>query len=179
MRIALTILLVLLLAGCGAAVDAPGATAPETPEAPAGTTAPETTPPPAGPAETAAPASSEATPAPSGPEETPAPAGTSLPAGSVEEKAAQVLAQQLGVDVGTLRLTAKEPQEWSDGALGCPVPGQMYTQVIVPGFRLTFTAGTNTYEVHTDAKGDTAVLCEGGRPTPLGSGDGGLAPPVE
>ena len=39
-----------------------------------------------------------------------------------------------GVDPSTLRIVTAEPAEWSDGSLGCPEPGMMYTQAIVNGW---------------------------------------------
>jgi hypothetical protein len=99
---------------------------------------------------------------------TPATTGNTLPAGSVEAAVAQVLAQQVQAGVDTLQLVSKEPQEWPDGGLGCPDPAAMYTQAIVPGYKLTYSAGGKTYEVHTDESGGQAVLCENGKPTTLG-----------
>ncbi len=156
-RLALSIMFVLLLAGCGAA----GA-----PTGEGSTTSPGTTSVPASASQaTTVPA------APAAPQATAAPAGMPLQPGSAEEKAAQALARKLGVAVDTLRLTAKEPQEWSDGSLGCPAPGMMYTQAIVPGFKFTFSDGTKTYDVHTDDSGARAVLCENKQPEALeGSG---------
>ena len=152
-RLALSILFVLLLAGCGAA----GA-----PTGEGSTTSPTTT---SAPANASQPATVSA--APAAPQATAAPAGMSLEPGSAEEKAAQALARKLGVAVDTLRLTAKGPQEWSDGSLGCPAPGMMYTQAIVPGFKFTFSDGTKTYDVHTDESGVRAVLCQNKQPADL------------
>ena len=152
-RLALSILFVLLLAGCGAA---------GTPTGEGSTNSPATTSVPASASQpTAVPA------APAAPQATAAPAAMSLEPGSPEEKAAQALARKLGVPVDTLRLTAKEPQQWSDGSLGCPAPGMMYTQAIVPGFKFTFSDGTKTYDVHTDESGARAVLCQNKQPSAL------------
>ena len=156
MRTALFLVFALLLAGCGSSpTTGTGAGAPAQATAPAVTTAApatsETTIPTAG-----APATSE-----------PAAGTTPLAAGSVEAKAAEALVSQLQVGVDAIRLTAKEQVEWSDGSLGCPASGMMYTQAIVPGYRLTYTDGTNTYEVHTNESGEQAVLCENANPVEL------------
>jgi len=66
-----------------------------------------------------------------------------------------------------LQLTGLEEQEWPNPGLGCPKRGVMYTQVVTPGFKLTFSDGTKTYTVHSDTTGDNQVLCEGGQPTAL------------
>ncbi len=101
-----------------------------------------------------------------------------LPAGAVNgalEIGADVLRQttaflatQTGVDAGQLQVQRAEAVEWPDGSLGCPEPGMMYTQAIVPGYRITFTDGSRTYEVHTNSDGTNAVLCENGRPVNIG-----------
>ncbi len=155
MRSALLIVLTLLLAGCGSSPTTTGSGS----GAAAGTTAPvsET----AVPVETAAP---EATPLPA---ETAASAAMPLPAGSVEAKVVADLSRRLNLSSGALELTAKEAVEWSDGSLGCPVPGMMYTQAIVPGYKLTYSDGAKSYVVHTDQSGERVVLCENSNPVEL------------
>lgn len=37
---------------------------------------------------------------------------------------------------------------WPDGSLGCPQPDQMYTQALVPGYRLVLEAGGQRYRYH-------------------------------
>lgn len=100
-------------------------------------------------------------------EATVTPGAPALSAGSVEATVAQALAQQAGVSLDTLQLTAKTPQEWNDSSLGCPDPATMYMQVLTSGYMLTFSDGSNTYEVHTNESGANAVLCENGAPTVL------------
>ncbi len=78
------------------------------------------------------------------------------------------LEQQTGIAQAQLRLIEGEAVVWPDSSLGCPEPGLAYTQVVVPGYRLTFTDGSRTYEVHTDDLGGQVILCEGGRPRNLG-----------
>jgi hypothetical protein len=90
-----------------------------------------------------------------------------LPPGSVEAKVRQALGKQIGVDAGKLRLTAKHAQEWPDSALGCPAPGRAYSQIVTPGFKLTYRRGAKTYDVHTDQSGDQAVLCQNKHPIEL------------
>jgi hypothetical protein len=54
---------------------------------------------------------------------------------------------------GALRVT------WSDGALGCPVDGTMYTQALVPGYLLTIEVAGQRVEYH-GADGQAPFLCE-------------------
>ena len=77
------------------------------------------------------------------------------------------LAQRLGVPADSLTLHEASQQEWPDGALGCPAAGQLYPQVITPGFLLIFNAGAQTYAVHTGGSEQLMILCEDGRPTNL------------
>ncbi len=86
----------------------------------------------------------------------------------MEEQIRRQLAAKLGQETRSLTLTSQEAVEWRDGSLGCPAPGMMYTQALVPGYRLIFTDGTRTYEVHTGRHGSPAIWCEHGRPLRLG-----------
>ena len=42
---------------------------------------------------------------------------------------------------------------WSDGALGCPKPGEMYTQAQVPGFWVVLKSGEKQYDYRASEKG--------------------------
>jgi hypothetical protein len=50
--------------------------------------------------------------------------------------------------------------------MGCPEPGGVYTQAIVPGYLIELEAGGRRLTYHTDRQG-TIVLCDGGRPSPV------------
>jgi hypothetical protein len=43
---------------------------------------------------------------------------------------------------------------WPNGALGCPEPGTMYTQSLVPGFRVVAKTSSGELLYHTDTQGD-------------------------
>ena len=51
---------------------------------------------------------------------------------------------------------------WSDGALGCPRPGLMYTQALVPGYRLVVRDGAREAVYHASQRGQW-ILCPPGR----------------
>ncbi len=76
------------------------------------------------------------------------------------------LATQTGVQASNLQLQSAEATEWSDGSLGCPDPATSYIQVITPGYKMVFTDGTRTYDVHASQNG-RAVWCNNGTPTSL------------
>ena len=48
---------------------------------------------------------------------------------------------------------------WSDGSLGCPEDGMMYTQALVDGYLLTLEVAGQRVEYH-GADGDEPFLCE-------------------
>ena len=67
------------------------------------------------------------------------------------------LAGQLQVAEEQIRVVNVEPENWPDASLGCPEPGKMYAQVIVPGFRVLLEAGDTQHLYHTD--GRRAISC--------------------
>lgn len=62
------------------------------------------------------------------------------------------LGRRLGVDISEIELGGVASATWPDLGLGCPRPGQVYGQAIVPGYRITLTAGGRAYVYHTDAR---------------------------
>lgn len=106
----------------------------------------------------------------------PVPTSTSqtdeVPAGLVEDTRA-ALAAHLEVEESALTLARAEARDWSDSALGCPAEGQMYLQVITPGYLLEFSdAPDQTYPVHTTEAGEQLILCQDEQPVQLTSADG-------
>jgi hypothetical protein len=73
-----------------------------------------------------------------------------------------------GVDPASVTVVSVKPVTWMDGSLGCPKPGVMYTQVVVPGFRVIVKAGERTLDYRVGRAG-TAKRCDSG--TSVG-GDG-------
>lgn len=67
-----------------------------------------------------------------------------------------------GIDAAELRVTTAEPVTWSDGSLGCPQPGMLYTQVLVPGYRIRIDAAGDTLNYHAGQRG-SPHLCPTGR----------------
>ena len=55
-------------------------------------------------------------------------------------------------------LASAEQVTWGDGSLGCPQPGQMYTQMLVTGYRVTATTAAGRMRYHTDTRGNV-VTC--------------------
>ena len=93
---------------------------------------------------------------------TPSPGGASVPispqAQPAVDAALQAAAARLGVPRDQLRVVQVQEREWSDASLGCPQPGQLYAQVITPGYLVTIEGAGRRVEVHTDTRG-RAVIC--------------------
>jgi len=80
--------------------------------------------------------------------------------GELVTKAKGMLAEMSEVSVAAdqIALVAIESQEWADTSMGCPKEGQMYAQVITPGYWIMLEAGGVEYEFHTDTT-DIVVPC--------------------
>ena len=52
-----------------------------------------------------------------------------------------------------IRVERAESVVWPDGSLGCPVPGEMYTQAQVPGFWVVLSAGNKKYDYRASSTG--------------------------
>ncbi|MFO7167617.1 MAG: hypothetical protein DIU80_006270 [Chloroflexota bacterium] len=169
-----TIILLAALTACGqqpaatpagSPTEPPAATTPAAPTAaPVPTDAPET------PADAyPVPPAGQAYPQPSTP--TPDLGSSEGVMAELQRQARERLAQHLGVDPESLTLQQSESQEWPDTSLGCPAPDVTYAQVIIPGYRLTFSDGSETYLVHTSlsaSPGEPLVFCDDGSPVNLG-----------
>jgi hypothetical protein len=71
-------------------------------------------------------------------------------------------ARETGLARDALVVTSAEPVTWPDGSLGCPQPGMMYTQALVPGYRIRVRAGNDLLDYHASRRG-SFVLCPAGR----------------
>jgi hypothetical protein len=71
------------------------------------------------------------------------------------------LAKRMGDEAlaASARVVRAEAVDWPNGALGCPTRGQMYTQAIVPGYRVDFDVAGKVYSYHAAATG-YFKLCE-------------------
>lgn len=83
----------------------------------------------------------------------------------VIQAALQAMAEVSGASTAELSILATKEVEWPDTSLGCPKPGEVYLQVITPGYVVRVQASDGTeYEVHTDATGDNTVICASDMP---------------
>ena len=133
---ALAAALALTLSACGTSADDasdPGAT-----PAPTATTSPEDTTSPSSP-------STEEDSVKPSPIPVPDPGDAGLPTGPVPDSivgrpdvqaAISAEAERTGAAVEDVTVEGWAEVTWSDGSLGCPEPGMMYTQALVPGYQL-------------------------------------------
>lgn len=62
-------------------------------------------------------------------------------------------AERRGVEPATVSVVSHAEVTWSDGSLGCPEKGRMYTQALVPGRLLVLSAEGRAASYHAAAKG--------------------------
>lgn len=65
--------------------------------------------------------------------------GISLPASIIDPIVADAAAR-LGVDPSAVTIVSAHAETFSDGSLGCPEPGMMYTQALVDGYKVVVEA---------------------------------------
>lgn len=76
-------------------------------------------------------------------------------------------ARRSGLAVASLKLLSAERVTWSDGSLGCPQPGMLYTQALVPGYRIRIQAGAATLDYHAGLRGSPRLCPPGQAQEPL------------
>ncbi|WP_418314737.1 hypothetical protein [Piscinibacter sakaiensis] len=71
--------------------------------------------------------------------------------------------RQGGVAADALVVISADHVTWSDGSLGCPAPGMVHTQALVPGYRIRLRGPAGqALDYHASQRG-TLVLCPAGR----------------
>lgn len=77
----------------------------------------------------------------------------------------QQVSEATGVALPELVVEEAQAVTWSDGSIGCPEPGMMYTQALVDGYRVVIRAAAETYDFHASQTGHF-VLCPPERSRP-------------
>ena len=75
-----------------------------------------------------------------------------LPASVVDPVVADI-ARLASVPVEAVTVQSAESVTFPDGGLGCPVPGMVYTQVQVDGYKVVAVAGGTTYDYRGTSPG--------------------------
>ena len=82
-------------------------------------------------------------------------------------------ASELGVDPVEISVDSYEAVDWRDSSLGCARPGEMYLQVITPGYRVALSHDGEQAVYHTDLRDPPAIVrCD----RSAGSDAGALSP---
>ena len=76
------------------------------------------------------------------------------------DAAVQDAAGHLGVSPSQLHVDQVEPRQWPDASLGCPQPGQLYSQIVTPGFLILISMGSKQLEYHTDGRANVKLCKE-------------------
>jgi hypothetical protein len=82
-------------------------------------------------------------------------------------------ARRTGQPREAITVVTAEQVTWSDGSLGCPQPGMMYTQALVPGYRIVLRAGEETLNYHAALRGPPSFCPESRVVAPV-PGQGGV-----
>lgn len=73
------------------------------------------------------------------------------------------LASRLGVAPASIEVVHVRSVTWPNGALGCPEPGMVYTQALVPGYQVVLRHAGRVWLYHGSRDGDP-FLCRSGEP---------------
>lgn len=146
-RLTVTLLL-LLLAGCGGTTGEPASPEPS-PTAPDDPTSMPTDQPPTDDEE------------PTVPSDVP---------DAVIDRVLSMAGDATGAAVEDVEVLRAQAVTWRDGSLGCPEPGQVYTQALVEGYWVVVRTDGRELDYRAGPDG-TPRLCEGGGGPPLGTGD--------
>ncbi len=73
-----------------------------------------------------------------------------------------------GVAGSEATLVEAHKKTWRTGALGCPIPGAIYTQALVDGWQVVVKVGDTTYDYRFGST-PSPTLCEDSLPTFVGA----------
>jgi hypothetical protein len=60
--------------------------------------------------------------------------------------------------------------QWSDGSMGCAEPGRIYTQALVPGWRIVLAVPDRAAQHYHGSRHGAWVWCAAGRSRPPAGG---------
>lgn len=79
------------------------------------------------------------------------------------------LAERAGVDLSAVTVAGYREVTWRDGSLGCPEPGMMYTQALVPGEQLVLEVDGELYAYHAATGREFSYCANPQEPAPGGA----------
>jgi hypothetical protein len=93
-----------------------------------------------------------------------------VPAAMLEQVIADA-ASGAGVDPSGVEVISAEAVTWPDGSLGCPQPGQVYTQALVPGYRVILDVDGEDMSFHASEDGNFTFCADPQEPVDDGTTD--------
>ncbi|NIR96432.1 MAG: hypothetical protein GWO08_23200, partial [Gammaproteobacteria bacterium] len=69
------------------------------------------------------------------------------------------LEKQTDMSADSFAVIQAQAVVWNDGSLGCPEPGQFYTQATVNGYQVIIEVNNKKYDYHASESG-YFILCE-------------------
>lgn len=69
------------------------------------------------------------------------------------------ISSETGFSPAEINVLSYEKKDFNNSSLECPKPGEMYAQVITPGWVIIFEAGNKEFEFHSDLDGNYYVNC--------------------
>jgi hypothetical protein len=97
-------------------------------------------------------------------------ASSDVPAAMLEQVIADA-ASGAGVDPSGVEVISAEAVTWPDGSLGCPQPGQVYTQALVPGYRVILDVDGEDMSFHASEDGNFTFCADPQEPVDDGTTD--------
>lgn len=73
------------------------------------------------------------------------------------DAAADIVAKELNVKTEDVMVQSVQHVTWPSAALGCPQPGQMYAEILTPGYLVQTQVQGQTHSVHMDEEGNGLV----------------------
>ena len=95
------------------------------------------------------------------------PAAPGMPASAmgapatVIDAARKDAAKRSGLAPAKLEVVSAESVTWPDGSLGCPRKGMLYTQSLVPGYRVKLRVGKEVWDYHASERGNVQRCAPG------------------
>ena len=100
----------------------------------------------------------------------PLPAPDASPIHGLVQAARADAAKRSGLAPMQLQLVLAEVVTWPNGSLGCPRPCMLYTDALVPGYRVKLKVGNQLWDYHASERGGGPVLCPPGQSQEPGPG---------
>lgn len=86
------------------------------------------------------------------------PMANETPSAAQKQAILSAIATQQNLSPDQLELTAAEAKDWPDACLGLAGPDEMCAQMLIPGWAVTVTDGSQTWQYRTDLDGEQARL---------------------